>query len=128
MLVHICAKRAQPNTVAPAVQAQQAVGDGTRVVDVLLTWPGGRLAVEVDGPHHFLTDPDTGARRRNGATVLRDAQLRRWGLDVLSVPVEDRSLAELRSAAFRAELAAMLRDRGVPLESGAAVTEHADDG
>ena len=97
------------------VQAQQAVGDGTRVVDVLLTWPGGRLAVEVDGPHHFLTDPDTGARRRNGATVLRDAQLRRWGIDVLSVPVEGRSLRELRSPAFRAELAAMLRDHGVPL-------------
>ena len=95
------------------VQRAVAVGDGTRVVDVLLTWPGGRLAVEVDGPYHFLTDPDTGERCRNGATVLRDAQLRRWGLDVLSVPVEDRPIAALRSDAFRAELAALLRDRGV---------------
>ena len=97
------------------MQAQQAVGNGTRIVDVLLTWPGGRLAIEVDGPYHFLTDPDTGERRRDGATVLRDAQLRRWGLDVLSVPVAGRTVAELRSDAFCAELAALLRERGVPL-------------
>ena len=96
------------------MQAQEAVGDGTRVVDVLLTWPGGRLAVEVDGPHHFLTDPDTGERRRDGATVLRDAQLRRWGLDVLSIPVAGCSFAELSSCSFQEELRTLLRQRGVP--------------
>ena len=97
------------------MQTRQPVGDGSRIVDALVTWPGGRLAVEVDGPHHFLSDPSTGELRRNGATVLRDAQLRRWGLDVLSVPVVDRTIAELRSDAFRAELATLLRERGVPL-------------
>ena len=96
------------------VQTQQSVGDGSRCVDVLLTWPGGRLAVEVDGPSHFVTDMATGEQWRSGATVLRDTLLRRWGLDVLSVPVSGGPAA-LRTAERRAELAAMLRERGVPL-------------
>ena len=97
------------------MQAGAAVDDGTRVVDALLEWPGGRLAVEVDGPSHFTTLPDTGEAWPTGATRLRDAQLRRWGLDVLSVPVADRSRQHYRSASFQAELAALLRDRGVPI-------------
>ena len=99
------------------LQAGAAVGDGTRVVDALLEWQGGRLAVEVDGPHHFTTLPDTGEAWPTGATRLRDAELRRWGLDVLSVPVGDRSPQHFRSAAFQAELAALLCRRGVPMVS-----------
>ena len=43
---------------AAAVQTQAVVGDGSRVVDILLTWPGAprSLAVEVDGHYHFLED------------------------------------------------------------------------
>ena len=97
------------------LQAGAAVGDGTRDVDALLEWPGGRLAVEVDGPHHFTTLPDTGEAWPTGATQLRDAELRRWGLDVLSVPVADRSRQHFRSASFQAELMALLRSHGVPI-------------
>ena len=97
------------------MQAGAAVDDGTRVVDALLEWPGGRLAVEVDGPHHFTTLPDTGEAWATGATRLRDAELHRWGLDVLSVPVGDRSPQQYRSTSFQAELAALLRSRGVPI-------------
>ena len=101
------------------MQAGAAVGDGTRVVDALLEWPGGRLAVEVDGPHHFTTLPDTGEAWPTGATRLRDAELRRWGFNVLSVPVGARSLLHYRSASFQSELAALLRSRGVPIVTSA---------
>ena len=100
------------------MQDGAAVGDGTCIVDALVEWPQGRLAVEVDGPSHFTTLPDTGEAWPTGATQLRDAQLRRWGLDVLSVPVKSVSLAHIPSASFRAELAALLRSRGVPVPSG----------
>jgi hypothetical protein len=46
------------------LQASQPVGDGSRVVDMLLEWPGGRVAVEVDGPSHFLEDYAHGRSRR----------------------------------------------------------------
>ena len=83
---------------------------GTRVVDALLTWLGGRRAVKTDGPSHFLPSgaPST-------ATRLRDHVLGQWGIPVLSVPVAGRLMAYQRSAAFRRELAAQLRARGVPL-------------
>ena len=97
------------------MQTRQPVGDGSRIVDALVTWPGGRLAVEVDGPHHFLSDPSTGELRRNGATVLRDAQLRRWGLDMMSVQVGATSEEALRSTEFCDALAGGLRQAGVPV-------------
>ena len=105
------------------MQDGAAVGDGTCIVDALVEWPQGRLAVEVDGPSHFTTLPDTGEAWPTGATRLRDAQLRRWGLDVLSVPVADRSPEHFRWAAFQAELAALLRCRGVPISIATSTAE-----
>ena len=40
------------------------------------------LAVEADGPHHFLG----GSRAPNGATLLKRRQLRAFGWRLLSVP------------------------------------------
>ena len=97
------------------VQADAEVCSGTRKVDALLQWPAGCAALEVDGPTHFLTDTATGTRDRiDGATALHNHELREAGVRVVSAHIEGRSFQELRGAAFQAQLAQMLRDKGVP--------------
>jgi len=98
------------------VQAAQPVGDGSRVVDVLLTWPGGRVAVEVDGPYHFEEDA-TGARTRlTTSTLMRDATLQTlWGIKVVSIPIV--GWGDLRSSAFRTLVAERLCTAGVPVDT-----------
>ena len=93
------------------------MGDGSRMVDALVTWPGGRLAVEVDGPTHFIPSPDGTGTALSTATRLRDHQLAAWGLPLLSIPVADKPSRHFKSAAFKAELAEQLRAAGVPLQS-----------
>lgn len=67
-----------------------------RQVDVLVTTPGGqRVAVEADGPSHFIMDLSPGSvgphtaenSAPNGATRLRDWELARRGIAVVSVPI-----------------------------------------
>ena len=81
--------------VQARLQVEKVVGP-LRVVDVLLVTPGGqKVAVEADGPMHFITDlayTGTGAAAPehcapNGATRLRDWELRRRGLAVVNVPI-----------------------------------------
>jgi hypothetical protein len=97
------------------VQASAPVGDASRAVDALVTWPSGRLAVEVDGPTHFIPSPDGVGTVRSTATRLRDHQLAAWGLPMLSIEVAGKPPRHFSSAAFRAELAARLRAAGVPV-------------
>ena len=104
-------------TGVSAVQGGVAVGDRSRVVDALIQWPEGALAVEVDGPHHFTTDARGGGGRPTGATRLRDAQLRRWGLRVLSLS-GDATPTPGCSETAQLRLAALLRQHGVPLGHG----------
>ena len=103
---------------------------GTRAVDALLQWSNGAAALEVDGPYHFLTNTATGdSSQLSGATVLRNSALRRAGLQVICVPVTDRSVPELRSEPFQRELAQLLRAAGVPLARVAAAAQQtASDG
>ena len=98
------------------MQTQAAVGDGTCVVDALLTWRDAagqsqRLVIELDGPAHFTVCAESGERRPNGATLLRDGQLRRWGLPLLSIPVAVRGAAVHEVAAA---LRPWLQQRGFP--------------
>ncbi|PNH02163.1 hypothetical protein TSOC_011886 [Tetrabaena socialis] len=71
-----------------SVSSEQAVDGLLGRVDVVVELGGGRrVAVEVDGPTHFLAnDPHT--RTKDGSTQLRDRQLGRlFGAgNVLSVP------------------------------------------
>ena len=92
------------------------MGDGSRIVDALVTWPGGQLAVEVDGPHHFIPSPDGASMVKSTATRLRDHQLKAWGIPVLSIKVAGKPVRHFQSAAFQAELAEKLRVAGVPLD------------
>ena len=94
-----------------AVQA--LVGNGSRRVDILLHDRGVRIAIEVDGPGHYVKDSTGRPVREIGSTVLRNWQLREWGYSVLSVPVMGKSPAELRSAQHTAWLLRELRARGV---------------
>ena len=89
------------------------MGDGSRVVDVLLEWPGGRVAAEVDGPHHFLEDASGERTRLDTRTLLRNRTLQMWGFEVASIPVA--GWGDLRSLAFRALIVERLRAAGVPL-------------
>ena len=49
-------------------------------IDCLVSWRGTQVAVEVDGPSHFV------GREPTGATQLKRRQLRRLGMPLLSVP------------------------------------------
>jgi hypothetical protein len=95
------------------------VGDGSRSVDALVTWPGGQLAIEVDGPTHFLSSHGSSCGPPTASTRLRDYILRQWGLQVLSVPVVDLQLHHLRSGSFQQQLESRLRRAGVPVASKA---------
>ena len=98
------------------MQATTPVGDGSRAVDILVTWPGGHLAVEADGPTHFIPSPTGGGGIvKSTATRLRDHQLAAWGVPVLSVEVTDVPLPHFRSAAFKTLLTEQLRSAGVPI-------------
>jgi len=74
-----------------AVEEEARVLDGLHAVDALVRLPGGaRVAVEFDGPAHFLRFIESAAARRapepGGATRLRDRLLRASGLGVVAVP------------------------------------------
>ncbi|EOD17655.1 hypothetical protein EMIHUDRAFT_255878 [Emiliania huxleyi CCMP1516] len=51
-----------------------------------LALPSSRLAVEVDGPYHFLLPEGLGMRRPNGPTLLKRRLLAAAGWRVISVP------------------------------------------
>jgi very-short-patch-repair endonuclease len=95
------------------LQASQPVGDGSRVVDVLLEWPDGRVAVEVDGPSHFLEDADGERSTLTTGTLLRNRTLEQWGLTVVSIHLEGPN--DIHTASFAARVAAQLRAAGVPV-------------
>eukprot|EP00747_Dinoflagellata_sp_TGD_P158260 gnl/TRDRNA2_/TRDRNA2_177801_c3_seq1.p1 gnl/TRDRNA2_/TRDRNA2_177801_c3~~gnl/TRDRNA2_/TRDRNA2_177801_c3_seq1.p1 ORF type:complete len:220 (+),score=31.92 gnl/TRDRNA2_/TRDRNA2_177801_c3_seq1:164-823(+) len=53
-------------------------------IDVRVLWEGKYVAVEVDGPSHFLAG--CGGRSPTGATMLKHRQLRALGWQVVVVP------------------------------------------
>jgi hypothetical protein len=74
-----------------SVEMEARVLDGLHAVDALVHLPGGSLvAVEFDGPTHFLRriHSATGGHTfsPNGATLFRDRLLREAGFDVIAVP------------------------------------------
>jgi hypothetical protein len=78
------------------MQAAAPVGDGARVVDALLTWPGGRVAVEVDGPLHCLRDARGALTIPNTPTRLRNHILEQWGYIVVSLRLDNWAYGSLR--------------------------------
>ena len=58
-------------------------------IDALVTLKNGKqIAVEVDGPSHFLG----GSQQPTGATLLKHRQLRHFGWQLLSVPYWDTAM------------------------------------
>jgi RAP domain len=104
---------------AAHVQAATPVGDGSRVVDFLLTWPGGKVAFEVDGPSHFLRNADGALTILNTRTRMRNHTLEQWGYTVVSMRLENWPYGTLESDEFKQSLAARLRAAGVPLPAPA---------
>ena len=51
-----------------------------------LALPSSRIAIEVDGPSHFLQPDDRGVRKSNGPTLLKRRLLAAAGWRVISVP------------------------------------------
>ena len=51
-----------------------------------LALPSSRVAVEVDGPSHFLLPDGRGVRKPNGSTLLKRRLLAAAGWRVISVP------------------------------------------
>jgi hypothetical protein len=72
-------------------EAEADAGAGLLRVDIAITPPGGRgprVALEVDGPTHFLAGgaPGSAARAPRGATLLRNALLARLGWRLVVLP------------------------------------------
>jgi hypothetical protein len=97
------------------LKAPAVVGDCSRSVDALVTWPGGQLAIEVDGPTHFRASHSSSCGPPAASTRLRDYILQQWGLQVLSFPVVGQQMHDMRLGAFQQHLGAQLRRAGVPL-------------
>ena len=73
------------------IEQEALVLDGLHAVDILVHLPGGaRIAVEFDGPTHFLRWIQTSSAGRmpepNGATCFRNRLLRDAGLVVVAIP------------------------------------------
>ncbi|EOD20757.1 hypothetical protein EMIHUDRAFT_255423, partial [Emiliania huxleyi CCMP1516] len=51
-----------------------------------LALPSSRIAIEVDGPFHFLLPDGRGVRKPNGPTLLKRRLLAAAGWRVISVP------------------------------------------
>lgn len=111
---------------APPRGAQERVPwrDRLRCVDMVITWRDARgkrvgsVALEVDGPLHFLPDATGALTVPNTKTVFRNRVYANAGLCVVSVRVGTdvgRSLRALEADQFRVELREQLRGAGVPL-------------
>jgi len=99
------------------VQVARPVGDGSRVVDMLLTWAVGTMAVEVDGPSHFVEGATGAHMRLSTPTLMRNATLHNlWDITVAAIPITGWD-GHFRSAAFRAHVAERLRAAGVPVDT-----------
>ena len=91
---------------------QGPVGDGTQAVDILVQSKCGSVAVavEVDGPSHFLCSSDGGPLRENGRTKLRNWTLQNvFNIPVVTVCVAGKTLKDFQKPAFSAWLLAQLR-------------------
>jgi RAP domain len=97
------------------MQVAAPVGDGSRVADFLLTWPGGRVTIEVDGPLHFRRAARGALTIPNTATRMRNHILEQWGYSVVAVRLEDWPYGAWESDGFQQSLAVRLRAAGVPL-------------
>jgi RAP domain len=108
-VMHVCRR------AAPHAQAAAPAGDGSRVVDLLLVWPGGKVAVEADGPSHFLRDASGARTILDTPTRMRNHILEQWGYTVVAVRLDDWPYGAWESDEFRQSLAARLCAAGVPL-------------
>jgi len=66
-------------SLGASVQEEVMLGEGYSL-DLVIDWRGERLAVEVDGPSHFVE------REPNGATLLKRRQIKDLGWQLVSVP------------------------------------------
>ena len=73
-------------------------------LDCRVSWHGTQVAVEVDGPSHFV------GRDPTGATLLKRRQLQRLGMPLLSVPYWEWDAFDGSSQPVQ-ERAAYLRER-----------------
>jgi hypothetical protein len=80
---------------APQVQAAAPVGDGSAIVDILLTWPGGKVDFEVDGPSRFRSDASGACTILSTSMRQRNHILGQWGYTVVSVRLDNRPLGLL---------------------------------
>jgi len=66
-------------SLGAAVQKEKVLNEGYSL-DLVVDWRGERLAVEVDGPSHFVGCVPT------GATLFKRRQLRHFGWRLVSLP------------------------------------------
>ena len=67
----------------PVEEEEKIIQEGYSI-DLVVVWKGERVAIEFDGPSHFLMSD--GVRLANGATMLKHRQLRSLGWKLVAVP------------------------------------------
>ena len=67
----------------PVEEEEKTIQEGYSI-DLVVVWKGERVAIEFDGPSHFLMSD--GVRLANGATMLKHRQLRFLGWKLVAVP------------------------------------------
>jgi len=100
-------------SLGASVQEEVVLEEGYSL-DLVVDWRGERLAVEVDGPWHFV------GREPTGATLLKRRQLKHFGWWLVSVPYwewdeqdpcDQKTAREQRAAYLSTLLEAALRER-----------------
>ena len=125
-LAAVCVAPIAPHMNQPVTLAQERMPwrDKLRCVDMAISWLDGSgkragcVALEVDGPMHFLPDATGALTVPNTTTVIRNCVYARAGLRVVSVRVGNdvgRGVPEIEKSEFREVLAAQLRTAGVPV-------------
>lgn len=90
----------------------EVTGESGYSFDVLVEWQGETVAVEVDGPHHFLLP----SRTPTAATRLKRRQARRLGSRLCSIPFWEWNQCPREPQ--RVELLRAALDRSVLLPAG----------
>jgi hypothetical protein len=108
-----------------SLQVAEPLTAGSVLYQTIVTWPGGSVAVQLDGPQLLLHNEDDIGNNNNSDGVarvpstilrLRDELLRRRGVRVLPVRTHKwRADNAFDTDEFRAWLRGRLRELGAPL-------------
>lgn len=91
---------------------QALIGDGTVCLEALVSQGGREVAVECVSPLHSVARAD-GSHASDGQSKLREALIRRCGVDVVHVNIVGKRWEDLESEHFLGRIKGQLREAGL---------------